>query len=60
MNKKVAKKREQRPETTGNTEKFSLNLEFKKTKREPTFLGFKLRNVNQLWDWRTLEDVNFK
>ena len=22
-----------------------------------SFLGFKLKNVNQLWDWRTLEDV---
>lgn len=25
-----------------------------------SFLGFKLKNVNQLWRWDTLEDVNFK
>ena len=24
------------------------------------FLGFKRKNFNELWDWRTLEDVNFK
>lgn len=31
-----------------------------KVDNSPTFLGFKLKNVNQLWDWNTLEDVNFK
>lgn len=35
-----------------------LNLQAAKV-RESYFLGFKLRNVNQLWRWDTLEDVNF-
>jgi hypothetical protein len=27
-------------------------------KKEPqTFLGFKLKNVNQNWNWKTLEDI---
>jgi hypothetical protein len=35
-----------------------LNLQAPKV-RESYFLGFKLKNVNQLWRWDDLTDVNF-
>lgn len=32
-------------------------IETKKYERPGTFLGFKLKNINQLWNWKTLEDI---
>lgn len=37
-----------------------LNLIPFSPRTETLFLGFRLKNVNQLWKWDTLEDVNFK
>lgn len=53
MTKKTRRKRESKiRKSEGN----SLNL----IPLQNTFLGFKLKNINQLWNWKTLEDVNFK
>jgi len=46
-------------ENIRNSQEKEVNLIPFSTVSSPTFLGFKLKNVNQLWDWRTLEDVKF-
>lgn len=38
----------------------SVSLNTNTEKLGDTFLGYKTKNINQLWDWKTLEDVEFK
>lgn len=34
---------------------FSVNLI---PRESQTFLGFPIKNINQLWDWKTLKDID--
>lgn len=33
-------------------------VQSKKDERPGTFLGFNLKNINQLWNWKSLEDIS--
>lgn len=59
MGKKTHKRATKTPESIRNSQENEVNLIPFSPVSSPTFLGFKLKNVNQLWDWRTLEDVKF-
>ena len=60
MTKQTKKKRAEILEKIRNSQEKELNLiPFSHDISDRFFLGFKLKNVNQLWDWRTLEDVKF-
>lgn len=61
MSKKKSKqKRKQIRESLGNLTSNDLFYVNSPTKNpQGYFLGYKLRNHNGLWDWRTLEDVKF-
>lgn len=43
-----------------NSAQKGVSLNTQSGKLGDTFLGYKTKNVNQMWDWRTLEDVVFK
>ncbi len=43
-----------------NSPKNSVYLNTNEGKISDTFLGYKTKNINQLWKWDTLEDVVFK
>lgn len=64
MSNQVRKKRDKTTSEIRKSEENEVNLipfsPEKEINLSQSFLGFKLKNVNQLWDWRTLEDVNFK
>jgi len=53
-NKEKSKQKE------GNSPKNSVSLNTNEGKIGDTFLGYKTKNINQLWRWDTLEDVVFK
>jgi hypothetical protein len=38
---------------------FPLNLQTPQVRIDEHFLGYKVKNINQLWRWDTLEDVKF-
>ena len=60
MGKKANKKRAKEAKIIRKSEENEVNLiPFSNDFSNNSFLGFKLKgeNVNQLWDWRTLEDV---
>lgn len=38
----------------------SVYLRTQKEEKPREFMGYKLLKGNELWDWKTLEDVNFK
>lgn len=63
MGNPIRKKRDKTTSKIRKSEENEVNLipfsPEKEINLSPTFLGFKLKNVNQLWDWRTLEDVKF-
>lgn len=59
MTQETQKKKVETPENIRNSEEKEVNLIPFSPESSPTFLGFKLKNVGQLWDWRTLEDVKF-
>lgn len=46
---------------TFSTEFDLVDLQAREPNREKYFLGFRLnkQNINQMWRWDTLEDVNF-
>lgn len=64
MTNRVRKKRDKTAIKIRKSEENEVNLipflTEKETNTSSTFLGFKLKNTNQLWHWETLEDVNFK
>lgn len=53
-------KKEKNKEKGRNSPKNSVSLNTNQGKVGDTFLGYKTKNINQLWDWNTLEDVVFK
>jgi hypothetical protein len=58
MSRKASKKRAEAFKKIRKSQPNEVNLiPFSPDISNPSFLGFKLKNVNQLWDWRTLEDV---
>lgn len=63
MGNPIRKKRDKTPLKIRKSEENEVNLIPFSTEREEntsqSFLGFKLKNVNQLWRWDTLEDVKF-
>lgn len=59
MTQETQKKKAETLENIRNSQEKEVNLISFSPEISPTFLGFKLKNVNQLWDWRTLEDVKF-
>ncbi len=63
MGNQVRKKRDKTSLKIRKSQENGVNLiPFSHEKEQnslQSFLGFKLKNVNQLWDWRTLEDVKF-
>jgi len=53
MGRRRNKKKDNKPRLSeGETPHFNLP-------KNDYFLGFKLRRFNELWDWNTLEDVDF-
>lgn len=63
MGNQIRKKRDKTTSKIRKSEENEVNLIPFSSERgnnsSQTFLGFKLKNVNQLWDWKTLEDVKF-
>jgi hypothetical protein len=62
MGNPIRKKRDKTSLKIRKSEENEVNLIPFSPEREnnsPSFLGFKLKNVNQLWRWDTLEDVKF-
>lgn len=62
MTKETLKKRKEILQKIRKSEVIPVNLQSKSQEFSPEIAGFPLRKsaVNQLWDWKTLEDVNFK
>lgn len=64
MGNPIRKKRNKSTSKIRKSEENEVNLiPFSNEKENilsQSFLGFKLKNTNQLWRWDTLEDVNFK
>ena len=64
MGNQIRKKRAKTSSKIRKSEENKVNLipfsSEKEKNLSQSFLGFKLKNVNQLWNWKTLEDVNFK
>lgn len=63
MGNPIRKKRNKTTSKIRKSQENEVNLiPFSPEKEEnssQSFLGFKLKNVNQLWRWDTLEDVKF-
>lgn len=45
---------------SSNSGRNSVSLNTTQPKVSEMFLGYRLKNANQLWRWDTLEDVIFK
>lgn len=60
MGRKSRKKRLEMKENIRNFQENEVNLiPFVPENPNDYFLGFKLKNTNQLWKWDSLEDVKF-
>lgn len=57
MTKETRKKKAEILKKIRKSGENEVNLIPFSTENSQTFLGFKLKNVNQLWRWDTLEDV---
>lgn len=58
MTKETRKKKAEILRKIRNSQEKEVNLiPFSPDTSDQLFLGFKLKNVNQLWKWDTLEDV---
>lgn len=64
MGNPIRKKRDKSASKIRKSQENEVNLipfsNEKENNSSQDFLGFKLKNINQLWRWDTLEDVNFK
>lgn len=60
MARKSKKKRLEMANNIRNSRENEVNLiPFTTENPDKYFLGFKLKNTNQLWKWDSLEDVKF-